>query len=207
MKILVVGSCTGEKTVRDCPAPLTHAITASSKTTLWNRLHTHRGHSDLGGNHRGSIFRKRLGEALWRKLEYPKEKIHTWGVRNSASKPVRLAEAALEREVSTYLGQMPFLWIGVPDAPSPKSDRAYLELNSIALLSNFERPAIDPPSPNWLGLQSGERTNRESGLWNTNHVEKPYDPKFLEKLRAYVSAPLLEYLSSGPPVRPKLVRH
>jgi hypothetical protein len=42
----------------------THAITATSKTTLWNRLHTHRGHSDLGGNHRGSIFRKRIGEAL-----------------------------------------------------------------------------------------------------------------------------------------------
>jgi hypothetical protein len=44
----------------------THAITATSKTTLWNRLHTHRGHSDLGGNHRGSIFRKRIGEALWK---------------------------------------------------------------------------------------------------------------------------------------------
>lgn len=166
----------------------THAITASSKTTLWSRLHTHRGHSDLGGNHRGSIFRKRLGEALWRRQEYPEEKIQTWGVRNSASKTVRLAETALEREVSTYIGEMPFLWIGVPDVPNPKSDRAYLELNSIALLSNFERPAIDPPSPNWLGLKSGERTIRESGLWNTNHVEKTHDSTFLEKLRVYVDA-------------------
>jgi hypothetical protein len=131
----------------------THAITASSKTTLWSRLHTHRGHSDLGGNHRGSIFRKRLGEGLWRKQEYPEEKIHTWGVLNSASKTVRLAETALECEVSTYLGKMPLLWIGMPDAPSPKSDRAYLELNSIALLSNFERQAIDPPSPDWLRTQ------------------------------------------------------
>lgn len=169
----------------------THAITASSKTTLLSRLHTHRGHSDLGGNHRGSIFRKRLGEALWRKQEYPEEKIHTWGVLNSASKPVRLAETALECEVSTYLGKMPLLWIGIPDAPSPKSDRAYLELNSIALLSNFERQAIDPPSPDWLGLKSGERTIRESDLWNTNHVEKPYNPKFLEKLPAYLGAHII----------------
>jgi hypothetical protein len=82
---------------------------------------------------------------------------------------------------------MPFLWISVSDAPSPKSDRAYLELNCIALLSNFEKPPIDPPSPNWLGLQSGERTIRESGLWNTDHVEKSYDPGLLEKLGAYAS--------------------
>jgi len=118
--------------------------------------------------------------------EYPKEKIQTWGARNSAPKTVRLAEAALEREVSNYIGQMPFLWIGIPDAPSPKSDRAYLELNSIALLSNFEKHAIDPPSSSWLGMQSGERTIQESGLWNTHHVEKAYEPIFLEKFEAYV---------------------
>ena len=164
----------------------THAITATSRTTLWNRLHTHRGHSDLGGNHRGSIFRKRVGEALWKVKPHPNDLTRTWGIRSSASGPVRLAEAPLEREVSAYIGQMPFLWINVPDAPSRKSDRACLELNCIALLSNFERPSIDSPSPNWLGLQSGERTIRESGLWNTNHVEKFHDPVFLEKLRAYV---------------------
>jgi hypothetical protein len=64
-----------------------------------------------------------------------------------------------------------------------KSDRAYLELNSIALLSNFERPRIDPPSPYWLGLQSSKHTIQESGLWNTNHVEKSHDSMFLGKLR------------------------
>ncbi len=164
----------------------THAITTSSKTTLWSRLHTHRGHSDLGGNHRGSIFRKRVGEALWRARQYPEEMTKTWGVRSSASKAVRLAEASLEREVSDYIGQMPLLWIGIADTPSPKSDRAYLELNSIALLSNFGKPAIDLPSPNWLGRQSSQHTIRESGLWNTDHVEKPYDPIFLEKLGAYM---------------------
>jgi hypothetical protein len=62
-----------------------------------------------------------------------------------------------------------------------------LELNSIALLSNFEWQGIDPPSPNWLGLQSSEETIRESGLWNTNHVEKSHDSAFLVRLRAYVA--------------------
>jgi hypothetical protein len=168
----------------------THAITATSKTTLWNRLHTHRGHSDLGGNHRGSIFRKRIGEALWKMKQHANDLTRTWGIRSSASGPVRLAEVPLEREVSVFIGQMPFLWINVPDAPSRTSDRAYLELNSIALISNFRRPTIDQRSPIWLGLQSSKETIRESGLWNTNHVEKSYDPAFLGKLRTSVSGTL-----------------
>jgi hypothetical protein len=117
---------------------------------------------------------------------HPNDLTRTWGVRSSASGSVRLAEIPLEEEVSAYIGQMPFLWVNIPDAPSPASDRADLELNSIALLSNFDRPRIDPPSPNWLGLQSGQRTIRDSGLWNTNHVEKFHDPTFLRKLRSYV---------------------
>jgi hypothetical protein len=163
----------------------THAITATSKTTLWKRLHTHRGHSDSGGNHRGSIFRKRIGEALWKMKQHPNDLTRTWGMSNSAAKAVREAEAPLEREVSAYIGQMPFLWINVPDDPSRTSDRAYVELNSIALLSNFRRPSIDQRSPGWLGLRSCKETIRESGLWNTNHVEKSHDPAFLEIVGAY----------------------
>ena len=166
----------------------THAITTSSKTTLWSRLHTHRGHSDLGGNHRGSIFRKRVGEALWRARQYPEEMTKTWGVRSSASKAVRLAEASLEREVSDYIGQMPLLWIGIADTPSPKkSDRVYLELNSIALLTAISESPLSTchPLTGWAGNRASPQF-RESGLWNTDHVEKPYDPIFLEKLGAYM---------------------
>ena len=94
----------------------THAITATSRTTLWNRLLTHRGHADLGGNHRGSIFRRRIGEALWKTKNYPNNFTRTWGAGSSAAKSVRLAEAPLERDVSTYIGQMPFLWMDVSDA-------------------------------------------------------------------------------------------
>ncbi len=40
----------------------THALTATSKTTLWQRLAQHKGSSKSGGgNHRGSIFRLLAG--------------------------------------------------------------------------------------------------------------------------------------------------
>jgi hypothetical protein len=42
----------------------THALTDTSQTKLWSRLSTHRGHADGRGNHRGSIFRKRVGQAI-----------------------------------------------------------------------------------------------------------------------------------------------
>src|SRR5581483_2988737 len=41
-----------------------HAVSAGSSTTLWQRLSQHRGSSSLGGNHRGSIFRLLVGQAL-----------------------------------------------------------------------------------------------------------------------------------------------
>jgi len=60
----------------------THGVTAGSQTSLWNRLRTHRGTLSGqyagGGNHRGSIFRLHVGEAMierdGREGEYPQ-----WG--------------------------------------------------------------------------------------------------------------------------------
>jgi hypothetical protein len=56
------------------------------------------------------------------------------------------------------------------------------------LLSNFQKPVIDPASNGWLGLSSGEPTICESGLWNTNHVDESYDIKFLEEMAAYIES-------------------
>lgn len=52
----------------------------------------------------------------------------------------------------------------------------------IALLSNFGKESIDPPSTAWLGSYSGRERVRTSGLWNNDHVEKQYDPAFLDVL-------------------------
>lgn len=162
----------------------THAVSAGSKSTLWNRLRTHRGGENGNGNHRGSIFRLHVGQSLIRKsgleAEFP-----TWGVGQSAAKDVRAREAEIELEVSKLITDMPVLWIGVDDEASPDSDRAYLERNLIALLSGPTGP-FDLPSANWLGRWSSRNAISFSGLWNVNHVDEEYDPHTLNVLERYV---------------------
>jgi len=108
------------------------------------------------------------------------------GHRQRAPRTTRLAELPLERDVSALIGAMPFAWLEVSDAPGAASDRAYLERNCIALLSNFVGEPIDKPSDGWLGLHSPQETIRKSGLWNTNHVGDEYSPAFLDVLEKYV---------------------
>ena len=93
------------------------------------------------------------------------------------------AEAGLETAVSLYIGQMPFLFLSVDDAPGPFSQRALIEKNSIALLSNYARPALDPPSSGWLGRRCGREKVPQSGLWNTQHVDAAYDPSFMDAMK------------------------
>ena len=78
---------------------------------------------------------------------------------------------------------MPFLWVEVNDAPGAASARGAIERGAIAVLSNFARPTIDPPSPKWLGHHAARAAIRDSGLWNVNHVrETPTDNAFLDAL-------------------------
>lgn len=166
----------------------THAVSSGSSTSLWNRLRTHRGAKrgtyEGGGNHRGSVFRKRVGEAL-----IERDGLHDaysdWGVGSSAGREQRLAELELERQVSDYIRDLPFLWVDVDDEPGPDSARAYLERNAIALLSNYEREPIDSRE-DWLGQYSRSEKIRRSGLWNVDHVDEDYDPDFLDALRTYI---------------------
>ena len=163
----------------------THALASQSGTTLWNRLSQHRGQAKSGGgNHRGSIFRLLVGTALIAKhgSDCP-----TWGRGNSATAPIRASEASLEREVSQVIGAMPFLWVAIDDPPGADSQRGYIERNTIALLSNYSRPALDPPSRDWLGHYCNRERVRKSGLWNSRHVDEAYDPAFLDRLGQLVS--------------------
>jgi hypothetical protein len=159
----------------------THAVSANAKSTLWSRLRAHRGPRHGVGNHRGSIFRQHVGNALLRRdsASHP-----TWGNR-SAIAATRSGEAALERAVSAQIGAMSILWIDVPDEPSSTCERAVIEQNAIALLSNNLNP-LDCPSSDWLGRYSREESIRRSGLWNVNYVVQAYDSGFLEMLEAAV---------------------
>lgn len=159
----------------------THALTSNSRTRLWNRLSQHRGVAATGGgNHRGSIFRLIVGEALMERDS--RCSVASWGKGTSASSDIRASEIELEKKVSNVIREMPFLWLEVDDSPGRNSLRGYIESNSISMLSNYNRTVIDPPSNDWLGLHSPRTKIRESGLWNQNHVEETYDPNFLSIL-------------------------
>ena len=161
----------------------THALTSGSKSTLWGRLAQHKGQANGGGNHRGSIFRLIVGTAAIKRdtLTYP-----SWGHGSTAARDIRQGEIVLERMVSTIIGAMPFLTLAIDDQPSPESLRGYIERNSIALLSNYEKTPLDPPSAQWLGHLCDRPKVRGSGLWNSNHVDEKYDPAFLDALERLI---------------------
>jgi hypothetical protein len=77
---------------------------------------------------------------------------------------------------------MPFVWISVDDPAGPDGVRGFIERNSIALLSNYQRPPLDPPSNGWLGSCCDRDRVRLSGLWNNNHADQEHEPDFLNVL-------------------------
>jgi hypothetical protein len=172
----------------------THGLGAGSKSTLRQRLEQHRGSVSGGGNHRGSIFRLLVGQALLARGEVPP--CNSWGVKGDATKAsialridrysLAKAEAPIEQAVSRYICAMSFVWLGIDDEPGPQSSRGIVERNAIALLSNCGRQAIDPSSPNWLGRHSDRPFVPGSGLWNQRHVEETHDLHFLDDLASMV---------------------
>jgi hypothetical protein len=172
----------------------THALGAGSRSTLRQRLGQHRGGNSGRGNHRGSIFRLLVGQALLARGDLPP--CPSWGVKSDAAKACRAlgidrqtlaaAEAPVEQAVSTYVAAMPFLWLDIDDEPSPDSMRSVIEANAIALLSNYGRTPLDPASQGWLGHSSDRSRVRGSSLWNQQHIEETHDPVFLDTLEKLI---------------------
>lgn len=161
----------------------THGLKLGATSTLWSRLSQHKGTlTSGGGNHRGSIFRLLVGTTLTdRHLECA-----TWGQGSTAKGDIRLREKPIEQEVSTIIRNMPFLYLDVDDAPTPNSLRGVVEKNSIALLSNFKKPPLDPPSQGWRGHRCDREKVRLSGLWNQNYVNEEYDPVCLQIMETLI---------------------
>ncbi len=157
----------------------THALKRGGATTLWSRLSGHKGQRNGGGNHRGSIFRLIVGTAL---IGRDRLECSTWNVGNSAGRDIRVLELQMEQAVSEVVCSMPFLYLAIEHEPGPESMRGRIERNSIALLSNFDKSPLDPPSPRWLGHHCDRDRVKVSGLWNQNHVDENYDPAFLDDL-------------------------
>ena len=161
----------------------THAVSKGSSSTLWNRLRTHRGGANLGGNHRGSVFRLHVGNSIInrRNLE-----LKTWGVGQNASKEIKQKEIYMEKMVSEFIGNMSVLWLNIADEPTKFSDRSYLEKNLIALLSSYNFN-LDKSSHLWLGNYNSNLFIKKSSLWNVNYVNLKYDSKFIEIFEYYVN--------------------
>jgi hypothetical protein len=163
----------------------THALRASSRTTLWKRLAQHRGNpggrSTGGGNHRGSVFRLHVGEALIAR-DGPVPGSESWGRGAKATPAIRVGEVEHERLVSRTIGAMPMLWLGVDDDPGPLSDRGLIERTCISILARDD----DPPSAAWLGRSSTRSSIRTSGLWNVNHVAEQTRADGLDALERWV---------------------
>ncbi|MEA2018333.1 MAG: hypothetical protein U9N59_07785 [Campylobacterota bacterium] len=156
----------------------THAIQDDSKRTLWNRLSDHKGTAKTGGgDHRSSIFRLLVGTAI---MQDKNLNFLTWGEGSSALRYVKDNELELEQLVSQTIGKMPFLYLSIDDEASPNSLRAYIEQNSIALLSNYNKSTLDGASEDWLGHKCNREKVNHSGLWNQKHVNESYDPCFLD---------------------------
>lgn len=142
----------------------THAISAGSKATLRDRLRAHFGTNDGYGNHRSSVFRLHVGEAIIRRdslrSRYPK-----WGSGQSADRSVSESERGLERMVSSYVSNLRLLCVDVSDTANKASARSKIERNSIALFTE-NLISLEPPSSEWLGLHSAHDVISSLGLWN-----------------------------------------
>jgi hypothetical protein len=167
----------------------THAVSTGSATSLWDRLRAHRGtgaRSDAhpyGGNHRGSVYRLRVGEALVRRHGLA-DRYPDWGRRSydRDRRVVRDEEYPLERRVSAVLRDQRVLWLAVDDEPGPDSDRARVERALIAVLAGPDGETPDPRAPWWLGRHSASAAIRSSGLWNVDGVGASYDPTALDRV-------------------------
>lgn len=173
----------------------THALSAGSKSTLRGRLAQHRG-SARGGNHRGSIFRLLVGQALLDRHSHIR--CHSWGMKGQRrlaaaalgddSRTLRASETPLEQRVSDVIGRMSVAVLAVDDEPGPNSMRGYFERNAIALLSSAYRNGIASASPDWLGRHSNRPLVPASGLWNQRHVGEAVDRDFIDRLNIAATA-------------------
>lgn len=67
--------------------------------------------------------------------------------------------------VHEVIRSMSFVWLETDDVRL----QALIEKESIALLSNYRKPPLDPPSANWLGHHGHRVAISRSGLWNIQH--------------------------------------
>jgi hypothetical protein len=156
----------------------THAVSAGSRATLKNRLRTHLGTKDGLGNHRGSVFRLHVGQALIAR-DGLSDRFPSWGKGQSATRATIEQEASLEKQVSSYLAKLMVVYIPIPGLASKNSMRATVERHLIALFTE-NWSMIERSSAQWLGRWSSRPQIAHSGLWNVRCVGETADLRMVE---------------------------
>ena len=156
-------------------------MAGAQRSGMRDRLYNHKGHdSDNGGQHRASDFREGVGLALMERESY---QCPTWGIGRARPKDSnKNREVELEEKVSNVIRRMSCVWVVIDD----EDIRSDVERNAIALLSNYGKVPLDPPSLDWLGRHSDRERVKLSGLWNSNHVDDGYDPAFLNNMQRLI---------------------
>jgi hypothetical protein len=151
----------------------THGVSSGSKATLRDRLRTHFGTMDGYGNHRASVFRQHIGEALIRR-DNLREQFPNWGRGQNVERSISDAEKELERKVSEYISRLQICCIEVSDKPTKHSARSKIERLSIALFTEGLVP-VESPTKEWLGLHSAHDAIARTGLWNVRDAGSKAD--------------------------------
>ena len=164
----------------------THGVQAGSKATIKQRLSNHKGPENGLGRHRASVYRELIGYAM---INQHNLVFNDWGDRRQKSnRQVIEFERELEKQVSNYIRSLSFTILEINGESSKDNDRAFVEKNSIALLSNYNRNIIDPASENWLGGYTKREKIIQSGLWNSNYVERLHiDDGFFETMSVHIN--------------------
>ncbi len=124
------------------------------------RIRQHYGNrNSLRGNKNGSIFRKHLGAALVRKKNPRDPRLKDWLSQGGPS------FTEIEEFVSETLRSM-FTFVFIPVEQSER--RLILERGLIALLAKYP---LGGSSKQWLGYHAASKEIRNSGLWNTQHID------------------------------------
>jgi hypothetical protein len=156
----------------------THGVSAGSKATLRDRLRAHLGTADGYGNHRSSVFRLHVGEAIIRKKDL-RTKFPNWGKGQNAGPEVKYAERSLEKAVSEYISKLILMFIEVPDKATKRSARSTIETLSIALFTEDYLP-VESSSEDWLGHFSQHEVIERTGLWNIRDVGTKTDTRIVQ---------------------------
>ena len=167
----------------------THALSEGVKSTLWQRLKNHKGTKNGGGDHRNSIFRWHVGNAIIKKRDLVCD---TWEMRKDIDKDVRERERYIEQLVSAYIGQLGVVVLAVDDLPAITSGRAFIEKNAIALISSINS-SFSFSTVDWLGNYSSKDEIIDSCLWNVDYTDSGYDDTFIKTFEYHIEVTIEAY--------------